>query len=143
MLWARDALEQGYAIVYEPRAQVMHYHRENFSFRFRRTFTGQYFSHRFFQCRPAGKSLLLAWARAIYHLGRWKEVPWNRKPGWIFYNLSGELADWSARHLLSLVYFLRGEAALDRMHQRLCGKPPQPVKATRPQLIPQQAVRPE
>jgi rhamnosyltransferase len=126
-LWAKDALARSWALVYEPRARVYHYHNEGFGFRFRRTFTTQYFTYRAFSYQRLGQSPLRSFVVAAYHLIRNKKVSWRGKFKWLVYNLSLDSAEWLANGWFVVVLWMRGAEALNRAHQHLCGQPPQPA----------------
>ena len=47
-LWAKDALSAGYAIVYDYRARVYHYHHQPFNFTFKRSYVILYSNYKFY-----------------------------------------------------------------------------------------------
>ena len=52
VLWAKDALMAGHAIVYNPVSQVEHYHQEDYQFAFKRNFIVQYHFYKYFGVLP-------------------------------------------------------------------------------------------
>ena len=128
VIWAKDALARGYALVYEPRAQVCHYHHEAFSFRFRRTYTIQYHRYRHFQHPPSPDPLLRPLASCAYHLCKARQLSPLQKLRWIGYNVRMILASWLASATFTLTLRLVGNKALDLSHAYFCSKPPQPSK---------------
>ncbi len=89
VLWSRDALMQGYAIVYQPRARVYHYHFETPEYVFRRKFTEHYHFYKFFGVLPEEEAngpieilrniKLFAGDRQLTMSGRLKWIRFNYK----------------------------------------------------------------
>ncbi len=52
VLWAKDALLAGHSIVYNPKAQVSHYHYEDYDYAFKRNFIVQYHFYKYFGVLP-------------------------------------------------------------------------------------------
>jgi rhamnosyltransferase len=129
-IWAKEAILNGHAIVYNEKAKVYHYHQENPDFTFRRTFTSLYFSYRHFGFIPIVPTLTLkkrlSFIRHIFIRMLSKKkiniVFWYR------YNVRNFNASISA-HEIFLKTFNKNEE-LDIMHERLCGKPPIPLKGS-------------
>ena len=127
-IWARDALSQGRALVYDYSARVYHYHHETFQFRFRRTYTILYQLFRYFNYVRTPDWLLPRLVRHVYWSGRRKYCP-ERRANWCAYNLRLDLAEWLARWCFWFVCMCGGEKIVNRSHDWLCAQPPQPVKA--------------
>ena len=128
-VWARDALACGHALVYDYSARVHHYHNQNFRFRFRRTFTILYHRYQYFGHSAPPEFVVPELARCIYRVARRKYCP-SRRAHWLAYNLSLIFAEWLSAWYFWLVLRTRGEAALERIHTRLCGQPPQPLRSS-------------
>ena len=127
-VWARDALSKGYALVYEPRAQVCHYHHETLPFRFKRAYTIHYHQYLHSHDSPLGDSLLRSLASCTYHLSKEPALSPLQKLRWMAYNVRMILASWLARWTFTLTLCLLGEKAVVVSHAYLCSKPPQPLK---------------
>lgn len=123
-LWAQDAVRAGYGIVYNSRAKVFHYHHENPSFVFRRSFTVFYHFHKFFGVKPAYRANgLRQFVSNALLLLKEKTVSWNSKFYWLFRNLRLRTAyNRAVREFL--VSLDRGEVFLENKHAEYCGKPP-------------------
>ncbi|MEI8041659.1 MAG: glycosyltransferase family 2 protein [Verrucomicrobiota bacterium] len=124
LIWARDALAHGHALVYDYSARVYHYHDQSFRFRFRRAFTILYHRYQHFGYSPFPWFPALELARCVYRVIRRKYCP-SRRAHWLAYNISLIVADWCAKSYFWLVLKILGKDALERVHTRLCGLPPQ------------------
>lgn len=91
-LWARDALMAGYAIVYNPAAQVEHYHQEDFQFAFKRNFIIWYHFYKYFGALPVQSSRFIRFLIVIKLLMREKKIPFSQKMGWLKYNYNNQRA---------------------------------------------------
>jgi rhamnosyltransferase len=128
-IWAKETLLAGYAIVYNYRARVYHYHLENEEFAFKRRFTTMYLRYRQFGFLPVApvltfrsklnmvKTLVEAFRTDIRNIVKWYN-----------YN-TGNFRALVQSHQLFMQTLQQGEAALDAKHAELCGKPPIPLKA--------------
>ena len=123
MLWARDAMRQGFAIEYRPVARMYHYHQEDPDFSFKRALTTMYFRYRNFGYHPEKPVLSLRRKLSICKtliksLG-FEPAAWIR---WYRYNLAQQRA-----YLRAFTVFVEslaaGEIALDQAHEQYCGKP--------------------
>ena len=86
-LWARDALMAGYAIVYNPLAQVEHYHQADYEFAFKRNFIIQYHFNKYFNTIPrVGGNGLMENLRVLKLLLRESKIPFAEKWKWFRYN---------------------------------------------------------
>ncbi len=130
-IWSKEALKAGYAIVYNSAARVYHYHLENKDFTFKRTLTTLYFRYKHFgfipPAFPNGSAQKLRWVKTIF---REKGLSLREKFAWYKYNVD-QLA--AAREALKIFNeaLAQSEANLDEVHEKWCGKPPIPVKASR------------
>ena len=127
-VWAREALQAGYAIVYNPAAMVYHYHNEDFNFSFRRSLTVMHLRYRqfgFLYEKPASR--LIDKLRTIKTI--WKSEPLTLKEKWYWfqYNQQQHKA-FKAAHETFFKALSQGEEKLDEVHEQFCGKPPVPLK---------------
>ncbi len=128
MLWCKEALEQGYAIVYNYKAKVFHYHLENAEYTFKITFTKCYFVYtQFRHLMGASRLTLLDKVKLIRSLF----LRLGFKPltilKWYFYNRNNQKECLKALELFNS----NVDQGLDRLrdlHSKYCGKPPIPVK---------------
>ncbi|MDQ6609103.1 MAG: glycosyltransferase [Bacteroidota bacterium] len=131
-IWAKEALTAGYAIVYNSAARVYHYHTEDKEFTFKRSLTTFYMRYRhfgFIYPKEDGKRNYRG------ELSRYKQIftaanmSLKEKLAWLKYNKEYDEAVGKA-HNTFLEALAKGEDALDREHEKYCGKPPIPIKAT-------------
>jgi rhamnosyltransferase len=134
VLWARDALSNGYALVHDPRSQVCHYHHETFSFRFRRAYTIQYHTYRHFQHLQPAESLVYLMLRCVYRLWKTPGISSMEKIVWFGHNTQLILANWTAQILFRLSLYSIGDRGVERTHSYFCGASPQSPKSIPPNL---------
>ena len=129
-LWARDAIKAGHTLIYDPTAQVEHYHHEDPDFAFRRNFTVQYHFHKYFGTLPqAGRSSIRGTLSMIKLLWSEKEISIGRKFYWLRYNRRNRKAVRDSNALLLATLSAGGEAALDAKHAEVCRTVPQALKS--------------
>ncbi|MEP7278868.1 MAG: glycosyltransferase family 2 protein [Bacteroidota bacterium] len=129
MIWAKEAILNGYAITYNQAARVYHYHLESPDSSFKRSFTTMYFRYKQFRLMPVQpvltlrrklsiiKCLLLSLSPSVKDILKWYR-----------YNTKNYGA--TIKSYRQFVQSLRqGEEALDNKHTALCGIPPSPLKA--------------
>lgn len=128
-IWAKEALMAGFSIVYNPAARVYHYHIEDKDFTLKRTLTSLYFRYKHFNYVSAiPKKGLMDQLRTIKTI--WQSNPLNpqEKLNWVKYNKNQFDAMLEA-HKIFTQALSKGEEELDKEHERLCGKPPIPLKS--------------
>jgi len=128
-LWAKDALMNGYALVYNYKAKVYHYHLENEEFTFKRAFTTMYFRYKqfgFLYEEPVlplrSKLSILKTLAAATNFNPVSILKWYR------YNTGNFKAGLKAYRLF-MKHLQQGDDSLDAAHEQYCGKPPVPQKA--------------
>jgi rhamnosyltransferase len=131
-LWARDALSNGYALVYDPRSQVYHYHHETFSFKFRRAYTMQYHTYRYFQHLRPVESLVYSMLRCVYRLWKTPDISSMDKVVWFGHNTQLILASWTAQRLFRLSLYSMGDRGVEQTHAYFCSVSPQSPKSVSP-----------
>ena len=126
-IWANEVLSLGYKIGYNYKARVYHYHLENSDFTYKRTFTTIYFRYRLFKFIYPAQKLTLKYKISVLktlvkRLGLSIDVfKWYR------YSISNFKAAQKAIHDFK-THLNQGEDALDNFHEKICGKPPIPIK---------------
>ena len=126
-IWASDALSRSHALVYDYNAKVYHYHHQTFRFRFRRIYTILYQKYRFFNHVKTPGWLLPQLAHDLYRSARRKYCP-EKRASWCAYNVRLILAEWLAGWCFWLAWKCGGNRLVQRCHDRLCARPPQPTK---------------
>jgi rhamnosyltransferase len=127
-LWAKDALAKGYAIVYDYRARVYHYHHQNFSFYFKRTYIILYQNYKFYDYIRFPKNPLVSIPQITVRILR-KKLSAADKSKWLRYNLTLVAASWSAALIFAVVSVTRGLKGVESSQKKLVGYPPQGVQA--------------
>ena len=127
-IWAKETLLSGFAIVYNPKARVYHYHLEDADFTFKRNFTTMYFRYKQFQFLYKKPLLTLRFRISILKT-LFKRLGFDMKVFlyWYKYNINNHKS-----FVRSYKFFMaslnKGEVYLDKEHELLCGKPPIPKK---------------
>lgn len=128
VLWARDALLAGYAIVYNTAARVEHYHFETPEFAFRRSFTVYYHMYKYFSARPSrmdnGPIMLLRNSKLLLKESR---IGWPDKWKWLLFNYRQRKALNKAIDIFNEA-LAKGETELDSKHKEINQTPPQALK---------------
>jgi rhamnosyltransferase len=133
MVWARDALAAGHALVYDYSARVYHYHHQTFRFRFRRTFTILYHRYRHFGHSAPPGWLAAELARCTYLASRPRYCP-SRRMNWLGYNLRLVLAEWLAGWCFWLAAKVGGRRAVEKGHGYFCPAAPQALRRA-PEIV--------
>lgn len=125
--WAMEALKSGYALTYNPRSRVYHYHSEDYSTTFKRTIAVCYLRYVAFGDKPGQVDFFKTVFFRVLRILRERGVAWPNKYRWIKYNIQ------SVRALsMSVKLFLggisRGEEGLNILYKEYCGTPPAPIK---------------
>lgn len=123
-LWANDALTLDRTIVYDYSARVFHYHHQNFSFYFKRSYITFYQDYSNFKYLPAGQSFPLAVARSVYRLFRMK-MTMKQKVSWTNYNLKLITAKMLAKFIFRVLVLIGDENGIDRGLRTFCRQIPQ------------------
>lgn len=127
-IWANEALMNGYAIVYNKKAKVFHYHNEDAEFAFKRAFTTFYFRYKTFGVIPQ-KQILNTRRKLSIIKSIIKGIglnPYNIRK-WYQYNIENITANIKAWQLF-MTSLPKGNAYLDQVHEKYCGTPPVPSK---------------
>lgn len=127
-LWAKDALSQGYAIVYDYRARVFHYHHQNFKFYFKRTYIILYQNFKFYDYIRFPKNPLVSVPQIVVRMIR-KRLPFKQKVRWLSYNLTLVTASWSAALIFAIIAGTRGMKGVEASQKTFVGFPPQGLQA--------------
>lgn len=128
VIWAKDALRAGYAIVYNPAARVYHFHTETPEFTFRRTLTVMYYRYRSFGYLYDEPGLTLPILKAARILARENRLSLREKAFWTRYVWRNLRASASAIRAFRKAA-AEGSAPLDTLHDRYCRLPPVPQKS--------------
>lgn len=127
-LWAKDALENGYKIVYDYRARVYHYHHQSFKFYFKRSYIILYQNYKFYNYISFPKNPFIRALQIKYRLIRMKELSFAEKIGWINYNMKLVSASWCASIIFAFNVWFRGMKGVESSQKFYVGYPPQGVQ---------------
>lgn len=129
-IWARDAIINGHAIVYQQKARVYHYHLVDSEFVFKRNFTTMYFRYRMFGYlheRP-----VLSLRSKLSMLVLLLQLP-GLSPKKFYYWWNYNIKNFNAAQRSYQIFIeslKTGQDHLDQTHKQLCGNPPIPLKTT-------------
>ena len=129
-LWAKDALLSGYKLMYNPVAQVEHYHYETPEFLFIRNFTIKYHFYQYFGVIPEvprGLKRVVETLKLIKSLASNDKILAREKLNWLSYNLKIQKAILKSNQIF-LSALDEGRDKLTEVHETLCGKVPQAIK---------------
>lgn len=127
-LWANDALTMGYAIVYDYRARVYHYHHQNFKFYFKRTYIISYQNYKFYDYIKFPKNPFVTVPQILVRISR-KKISFKNKVNWFFYNLNLVVASWMATLIFATIAGIRGLKGVEASQKIFVGYPPQGQQA--------------
>jgi rhamnosyltransferase len=128
IMWAKDALQAGYSIVYNNFAKVEHYHHDTADSIFKRNFTGRYHLYKYFGIIPkVDKDNFVAFLRNIKTLVGTKGISLGSKLKWLGYNMELRKAIMRSDNLF-IQTLNSGVEALDLKHAELCKEAPQALK---------------
>lgn len=128
MIWAKEAILKGYALVYQQQARMYHYHLENPEFIFKRSFTTMYFRYKEFKLLPQLPVLTVRRKLSIcklLFLALMPDVIAMYK--WYTYNITS-YRERKKAYQLFIEHLVQGETVLDRAHDKYCVVPPVPEK---------------
>lgn len=127
-VWASQALQQGYALVYNPAARVFHFHLEDADYTFRRTLTASYLRYKLFGSVPGSISIGMKDIVRVIRLLFFKSgLTFQEALQWLQYNR----VQWKSYNEAVAAFrsaLLSGENAVDALHEKWCGTPPVPLK---------------
>lgn len=127
-LWARDALSEGYKIVYDYSARVEHYHHQNFNFNFKRYYTINYQNYKFFNFIRYPQSVFISLPTIAYRVMK-LNMGWAEKMKWLRYNWVLVFSQWISTLVFAYNAKIRGIKGVEKSHEKYCGIPPQGVQA--------------
>jgi rhamnosyltransferase len=127
-LWARDTLMAGYAIVYNPVAQVEHYHQEDFQFAFKRNFIIRYHFYKYFDALPSQSNRFIQFLKTIKRLIKEKDIPIIQKLSWLKYNYRNQRAVANSNDIILKSLRNGKEEQLDDYYRQISKLIPQALK---------------
>lgn len=124
-VWCRDALLEGWTMIYDPSILVYHYHHENYNYSYRVTYSVNYHFFKFFGFIPQMPPLLSQLARATWHISKNKNLKLSKKFYWLLYNYKSQLGKFNA-NLNFRKHLKRGGAnAVKKRFLKVCKTIPQ------------------
>ncbi len=129
VMWAKDALLAGHSIVYNPLAQVAHYHHEDYQYAFRRNFIVQYHFYKFFGVLPAKNNIVKRMLRIVKLLVNKKEISFTKKLMWLRYNFRSQLAIKLSNDTFLKCIANDGAEKLDGLYRDIIKSVPQALKS--------------
>lgn len=123
--WAKEALEAGMKIAFDPRLVVYHYHHSDFKYSFRLHYILNYSYYRFWKVYPRLSPFLVTIIRYWYRIWKNKELTFKNKVYWSYYNFSSEMASYLSLLTFIAVGKIFGEKKLEKTFIFFCKKVPQ------------------
>jgi rhamnosyltransferase len=120
ILWAREAIMAGWALVYNPKARVFHYHDQTEEFAFKRAIASMYYRYLSTGDVPDAPSRLVGMARVLKRLLAESSLSVVEKERWLRYNWRNQRAVHRAIKLFQIAA-AQGDAAVDALHEFHCG----------------------
>lgn len=99
-IWAYNALNRGWKIVYDPSLVIYHYHHRTFLYTLKTEYGVNYILNKHINLNPKWPGWLLKNIKAVYHLTLNKSLNVSEKFYWISYNLISNTA-----HCLAFLIF--------------------------------------
>jgi len=129
LIWANNALKQGWALSQNHNARVYHFHFETKEFRFKRTLTTSYFIYKLHGVLTELPKRKKITAHLIDFLRLVKLTKSPLKAAqWLRYNIRSYTGYYNAINLAHTA-LKTGEKEFDQQHQLHCAKPPIPPKS--------------
>lgn len=119
MIWAKEALKSGHAIIFDDRPSVEHYHYATFSYQLKRTFTVLYHQYILFNFDPGWKFSNLEFLKVIY-----RNFKYGASFKWVIHQWQRMLATRRAYKYFRSAKSI-GITELGEMHNIICSRPPQ------------------
>lgn len=120
VLWSRDAIMAGWALVYNPGARVFHYHDETGEFAFKRAIASLYYRYVATGEVPHPAPMTAAMARVVKLLLTEPSLSLPEKERWLWYNWRNQRAVQKAIKLFENAA-RKGDAAVESLHEIHCG----------------------
>lgn len=128
-MWAKDALSEGKAIMYDYRARVDHYHHQNFNFYFKRSYIILYQNYKFYNYIKTPDNFFKKIIQIKIRLFKMSGLSLGERFKWIFYNINLVLATWKATIIFSYYAKFKGINGVEKSQKKYVGLPPQGVQA--------------
>ncbi len=120
LLWAREAIMAGWALVYNPKARVFHYHEETEEFAFKRAIASMYYRYVSTGDIPDAPSTALGMARVLRCLLSESTLTFAERERWLRYNWRNQRAVRRAIRLFQNAV-AEGDSAIESLHEVHCG----------------------
>lgn len=124
-IWARDALQAGYKIAFDPSLVVYHYHHNDFAYAFKVSYIVNYAYYSFWQVLPSFPSFVTPALTAVYRIWKNRTLAFRKKIYWTFHNLSGITGSFLSHLTFLAVGKFFGDKTLDKSFKLFCKEVPQ------------------
>ncbi len=123
--WAKDALNAGFKIIRDPGIVVYHYHHMLFGYAFKTKYIISYHFFLFFHYLQPIPWSPINFLKAVYSIGRRKQLSITEKLYWMFHNLNLNLAVFLSVFLFRISYFLNRNRLSATTYRLVCHEVPQ------------------
>jgi rhamnosyltransferase len=124
-IWARDALQAGYKIAFNPSLVVYHYHHYNFAYAFKVSYIVNYAYYTYWHVLPLFPSFVTPALTAGYRIWKNRTLAFKKKIYWSFHNLSGITGSFLSHLTFLAVGKFFGDKTLDKSFKLFCKEVPQ------------------
>ena len=124
-IWSRDAIVNGFTLVYDPSIVVYHYHHMDYDYAYRLQFTLNFHFYKYFGFKPVKTALLYPIIRASYHLIRHRFLKFSEKLFWMKYNIAAYVACYKSTKRFNTILDNEGLIGIETFHKQICNEIPQ------------------
>ena len=125
--WVHNAIRAGLKFAYNPAARVYHYHLVTREFTIKQVIATLYHRYRLFGLLPTHPDRFESTIRSLKLILRASGLSISERFRWFRYNIDQSLAIKEAIEEFDRAR-IQGETALAEAYERICGKPPIPIK---------------
>ena len=130
IIWAKQALENGFKIIKDPALVVYHYHHQTFVYNFKVNYSVFYADKKIFGVLPNYSKVVLPLLRRFKTIIINRQISMWSKPLWILHNVGMYAAHVIAVTIFRTSFFLGNQTLLDRSLKYFCKQVPQGKLAT-------------
>jgi rhamnosyltransferase len=123
--WAKDALQAGYKIAFDPSLVVYHYHHYDFKYAFKVEYILNYAYYKNWKIFPALPPFIKPLLALFYKIWKNRTISFSKKMYWTFHSLSGSAGSLLADLTFIVIGKFFGEKALRRSFNFFCKAVPQ------------------
>jgi len=124
-IWSRDALLRGWTLIYDPSIVVYHYHHSDYLYAYKVAFAVNYHFYKYFNFKPKVPDLFMPMVKAVYHVGKNRELQINEKIYWVYHNVASKVGTFSSHINFLIQNYIGGIKSVEKRYNKVCGEIPQ------------------